>query len=153
MLLPPDKQKTLDKILIDLKEIENIQAIVLGGSYATGRVSSNSDLDIGLYYHENNPFSIAEIQKIAEKHAINQSPSVTEFYQLGPWVNGGAWIQTESGKVDFLYRNINQVRHTIKDALDGIWENHFSNNLLMASHLLFTWPKLNHASLSMIHKI
>src|SRR5690606_15918927 len=57
--------------------------------------------------------------------ARGDAPSVNQFYHWGPWVNGGAWIQTEDRKIDFLYRNINQVRRTIQDAMEGIWENHF----------------------------
>jgi hypothetical protein len=37
-------------------------------------------------------------------------PVVTGTYEWGPWVNGGAWIQTSAGKVDFLYKNLDQVR-------------------------------------------
>lgn len=125
MNLPPEKQKIFDAICEELEKVEHVSALVLGGSYATGRANADSDIDIGIYYHENNPFDIQEIQKIARKYAKDNAPTVTDFYQWGPWVNGGAWIQTEAGKVDFLYRNVNQVRRTIQDAMEGIWENHY----------------------------
>lgn len=125
MNLPSEKQKIFDAICEDLEKVEHVSALVLGGSYATGRANADSDIDIGIYYHENNPFDIQEIQKIARKYAKDNAPTVTDFYQWGPWVNGGAWIQTEAGKVDFLYRNVNQVRRTIQDAMEGIWENHY----------------------------
>lgn len=125
MLLPPEKQKLLEDISSDLQKIDNISAIVLGGSYSTGRANYKSDLDIGIYYHENHPFSIDEIKLVAKKYAIEKTPVITDFYEWGPWVNGGAWIETSAGKVDFLYRNINQVRRTIQNAQDGIWENNF----------------------------
>lgn len=125
MNLPPEKQKIFDAICEDLEKVEHVSALVLGGSYATGRANADSDIDIGIYYHENNPFDIQEIQKIATKYTKDNAPTVTDFYQWGPWVNGGAWIQTEAGKVDFLYRNVNQVRRTIQDAMEGIWENHY----------------------------
>ena len=38
------------------------------------------------------------------------SSIVTGMDEWGPWVNGGAWIQTPVGKVDFLYRNLDQVQ-------------------------------------------
>lgn len=125
MLLSPEKQKLLKDICSDLQKIDNISAIVLGGSYATGRANYKSDLDIGIYYHENHPFSIDEIKLVAKKYAVEKTPVITDFYEWGPWVNGGAWIETSAGKVDFLYRNINQVRRTIQNAQDGIWENNF----------------------------
>jgi Domain of unknown function (DUF4037) len=35
-------------------------------------------------------------------------------------VNGGAWIQTAAGKVDFLYRNLDQVETVIGEGLKGV---------------------------------
>nr|WP_068888871.1 nucleotidyltransferase domain-containing protein [Pedobacter panaciterrae] len=125
MNLPTDKQKTFDNIVTDLKNIDNVMAIVLGGSFATGKATEKSDLDIGIYYKGKEPFRIDAIKSVAEKYAIDNAPIVTDFYQWGPWVNGGAWLQTESGKVDFLYRNIEQVSITIENAQNGKWENHY----------------------------
>lgn len=95
-------------------------AVVLGGSYAAGTSDESSDLDIGLYYHEAKPFSITEIRRIADNISNQGAAVVSDFYEWGPWVNGGAWIQTEAGKVDFLYRNFDQVERTIRDARQGI---------------------------------
>jgi hypothetical protein len=125
MNLPPTKRKTLNDIVNNLKSIDNVIAIVLGGSYATGNATDTSDIDIGIYYFNDNPFDIGSIKSVAEKHAIDNNPTVTGFYEWGPWVNGGAWIQTASGKVDFLYRNIEQVRSTIEKAQHGEWENSY----------------------------
>lgn len=125
MQIPPEKQKILDSICQDLQQIEHVSAIVLGGSYATGRANPNSDLDIGIYYQENNPFNINEIQKVVDKYAVNENSTVTDFYEWGQWVNGGAWIETSAGKVDLLYRNSNQIRRTIQASLEGILENNF----------------------------
>lgn len=50
---------------------------------------------------------------------------MVDFYEWGPWVNGGAWINTEVGKIDLLYRNINQIENTIFDAKVGKWQNHY----------------------------
>jgi hypothetical protein len=51
--------------------------------------------------------------------------TVTDFYQWGAWVNGGAWIDTISGEVDFVCRNIEQVKSTIEKSKDGIYETDF----------------------------
>jgi hypothetical protein len=48
---------------------------------------------------------------------------VTGFYEWVAWVNGGAWIETESSKVDILYRNLDQVRKTIRQAQQGIYQH------------------------------
>jgi nucleotidyltransferase-like protein len=125
MVLPKEKEQTLNNIVTDLKQSENVLAVVLGGSYAVGEASENSDLDLGIYYSEEKPFNIDDIKSIAKKYAVNEDATVTGFYEWGPWVNGGAWIETASGKVDFIYRNIQHVSRTIEKAKNGEWENHF----------------------------
>jgi len=40
-------------------------------------------------------------------------------------VNGGGWIQTPVGKVDFLYRNLDQVRNVIEEGRQGVWRHHY----------------------------
>jgi len=115
-----EKRQLLQDLIEQLKGVAGIAAIVLGGSYASGTQHSGSDLDIGLYYFEANPFSIPAIRKIADKVSVNGTATVTGFYEWGAWVNGGAWIQTQQGKVDFLYRNVDHVARTIKEAQEGI---------------------------------
>lgn len=124
MKLSAEKEKILNEIVADLSRIKNVAAIVLGGSYATGQATEKSDLDIGIYYYENAVFDIESVKSIAEKYAL-EKPTVTRFYEWGPWVNGGAWIQTNCGQVDFIYKNIDQLRATIAKAKNGEWENHF----------------------------
>ena len=125
MKLPDKKQKLLNDITNELKQVDGVKAIVLGGSYAIGMATENSDLDIGIYYSELNPFDIEKIRNVAEKIANSDKPTVTGYYEWGPWVNGGAWINTENGEVDFLYKNIEQITRTIDNAKNGIWENNF----------------------------
>ena len=124
MKLPVEKEKILNEIVADLSGIENIIAVVLGGSFATGQATEKSDLDIGIYYYENAPFDLAAVKSIAEKYAV-EKPTVTGFYEWGPWVNGGAWIETRCGQVDFIYKNIDHIKATIAKARNGEWENHF----------------------------
>ncbi len=125
MTLPDNKQKFLDDITNELKQVDGVKAIVLGGSYAIDMATENSDLDIGIYYSELNPFDIEKVRDMAKKLAVNDQPTVTGFYEWGPWVNGGACINTTSGEVVFLYKNIEQIAKTIDNAKRGIWENNF----------------------------
>jgi predicted nucleotidyltransferase len=125
MILTDDKKRLLDDITNELKQLEGVRAIVLGGSYAIGMATENSDLDIGIYYSGLYPFDIEKIRGIAKKYADKQPPTVTDFYEWGPWVNGGAWINTAIAEVDFLYKNIDQITKTIDNAQSGIWENNF----------------------------
>ena len=54
-------------------------------------------LTFGLYYREASPVSLDRVRLTAESICVTGSaPVVTEFYGWGPWVNGGAWIQTPS---------------------------------------------------------
>ena len=124
MTLPKHKEETLAEIVEHLKVTENIEAIVLGGSHAIGKATATSDLDIGIYYYDEKPFKIEDIRSIAKKYAITE-PTVTGFYEWGRWVNGGAWIETAAGKIDLLYKNIDQIKSTIELAKKGHWENDF----------------------------
>jgi len=118
--LSEPKRLLLEKLVKQLSHINGVSAVVLGGSYASGAHHENSDMDVGLYYYEDSPFSIDEIRRIANHASIDGKPTVTGFYGWGAWVNGGAWIHTPQGKVDFIYRNLNQVQRTIDEAHRGI---------------------------------
>jgi hypothetical protein len=120
MNLPESKRTLLNRLVSQLIGIPNVAAVVLGGSYASGMSREDSDLDIGLYYFEANPFSIDDIRIAANSISDKGPATVTGFYEWGAWVNGGAWIHTESGKVDFLYRNIDHIQRTITEAHQGI---------------------------------
>lgn len=124
-MIPADKQRLLQQLTRQLAALPGMAAIVLGGSYASGTAHAGSDLDIGLYYHTANPFDIQDIRRVAEKiaqggDATRGAVTVTGFYEWGAWVNGGAWIHTPAGKVDFLYRNVEHVQRTIEEAKQGI---------------------------------
>ncbi len=118
--LPPQKQQLLEYLVDRLSSIEGMLAVVLGGSYAGGTFHEASDMDIGLYYAEASPFSIDDVRDVALEVAEDGNATVTGFYEWGAWVNGGAWIHTPQGKVDFLYRNLDQVQRTIEEAQQGI---------------------------------
>jgi predicted nucleotidyltransferase len=123
--LPDEKKTLLLEIVERLKTVEGAKAVVLGGSYASRQQHSGSDMDIGIYYREAEPFDLSLIREIAESISVSGEPTVTGFYEWGEWVNGGAWIQTKAGKVDFLYRNIDQIQRTINEAQHGITHHDF----------------------------
>jgi hypothetical protein len=116
--IPPEKLALLEALTRQLAATAGVKAVVLGGSYARGRQNAASDLDIGVYYSDAAPFSIEDIRQIAGA-AAGQNATVTGFYEWGPWVNGGAWLHTPTGKVDFLYRSLDKVEKTIQEAMAG----------------------------------
>ena len=118
--IPEPKRGLLEELTAQLSVIPGMAAVALGGSYASGTQHAGSDMDIGLYYHEARPFSIADIRRAAQSISVGDAPTVTGFYEWGAWVNGGAWIHTRQGKVDFLYRNLEHVQRTISEAQQGI---------------------------------
>ena len=124
--MPPEKRAVLVEAVERLWWVDGVAAVVLGGSYARGTQHPQSDIDIGIYYRESSPFSIDAICQVARSLSNDGAPVVTDFYEWGPWVNGGAWISAQAGKVDFLYRNIDQVARTIDRAQQGIYEHDYN---------------------------
>jgi hypothetical protein len=125
MTIPARKLRLLETIVATLAGVDGLCAIALGGSHARGTHHAQSDLDIGLYYREAQPFSVAEVRKIAAGFSATGTPVVTDFYEWGPFVNGGAWIDNSVCKVDFLYRNIDQLERIVREAQEGIWTHDF----------------------------
>jgi hypothetical protein len=81
---------------------------------------------VGLYYSENSPPDIEAIRRCAEKiSGPNTRPTVVGYYKWGPWVNGGAWIQTPAGKLDLLYRKIEQVQRVIDESQQGLYQHDY----------------------------
>ena len=64
-------------------------------------------------------FAIDAIRDIAARVHEGPPPVVTDFYDWGPWMNGGAWIRTHAGRMDLIYRNLDQVDRVIRDAQAG----------------------------------
>jgi hypothetical protein len=123
--IPAAKAELLAKLVAALRAAPNMTAIALGGSHARGTHTPSSDLDIGLYYFEHSPFDIEAIREIARQFTSNGEPTVTGFYEWGPFVNGGAWIENSVCKIDFLYRNLDQLAREVADAKAGRWSHSF----------------------------
>ena len=122
--LSDEKQQLIGSLVKDLRLVDNVQAIVLGGSVAEGTATPLSDIDLGIYYSPKKPFDIKSIAAVFQKYEKSKT-LFTDFYGWGPWANGGAWALTSQGQVDVIYRNIEQVEDIIQKAHEGIWENDF----------------------------
>lgn len=123
--LSPEQHELVSSLAKQLGAVRGIKAVVLGGSHARGRAQPGSDIDLGLLYSQEAPFSIPTLRELAE--AVNDAagPVVTDFYEWGPWVNGGAWLTIGGQRVDFLYRGLEHLERVIAEAEAGQYELHY----------------------------
>lgn len=113
-------ESLIENIVEELKRVEGVHAIVLGGSRARGTHTSSSDIDLGIYYHPDNPLHIEQLSKVATKlDDAHRLDVVTPIGEWGPWINGGGWLRIQSYPVDFLYRDLEKVAAVIHDCLQG----------------------------------
>ncbi len=123
--LPEEKERFLTGLIQKLSAIPGVAGVALGGSWARGYARPESDMDIALYYHEHHPFEIAAVRAVAKSIRSGELCTVTDLWGWGAWVNGGAWIDTAVGRVDFLYRCIEHVQRVIVESGQGIYHHDY----------------------------
>jgi hypothetical protein len=109
----------LDSILAELRSVDGLVAVVLGGSWAAGRQRPDSDVDLGLFYRADRPLDREAVKRVAGRLNDTPGPVVTPIGGWGQWVNGGAWLTIEGRRTDFLYRDLDFVSETIDAVLTG----------------------------------
>lgn len=103
-----------------LRTIDGLEAVALGGSWSRGSARADSDIDLGLAYDGDHPFSIAELAQAArELDDRHLEGLVTPIGKWGAGVNGGGWLLIDGNHVDFLYRDLNRVRQVIERCAAG----------------------------------
>jgi predicted nucleotidyltransferase len=113
-------EEILSQVVARVTQVEGVQAIVLGGSRARGTADERSDIDLGIYYDAESPFSTVALGAAAHELDDRHSEGlVTSFGEWGPAVNGGGWLEIRGHHVDFLYREIGAVRDAIEDFVAG----------------------------------
>jgi predicted nucleotidyltransferase len=113
-------EKILAQIIHALHGVTGIDAIVLGGSQATGTANKDSDIDIGIYC-DAKLFDLSSFrQKAASLDDEHRNNIITDLGEWGPWINGGGWLQIDGMAVDILFRDTRKVITVIDDCLDGI---------------------------------
>lgn len=105
-----------------LVEVPGICAVLLGGSRARGDHLPDSDVDLGLYYRP--PLDVAALRKLA-RDVAGPSADVTAPGSWGPWVDGGGWLAVDGVAVDWIYRDLERVRQSWRDAQAGRFDFHF----------------------------
>ena len=108
----------IQEIVNEVKQVEGVQGIVLGGSRARGTHIATSDVDLGIYYDPDSPLDVNALGKVATQlDDEHRADVITEIGGWGPWINGGGWLQIQSYPVDFLYRDLRKVGVVIDDCL------------------------------------
>ena len=80
------KQRKLGSTLATrLGAIYGVKAIVLGGSHARGVARPDSDIDLGVFYSELDPFSTHCIRELADELNDTAAPVICGFYE---WDHG-----------------------------------------------------------------
>ncbi len=109
-----DIQTLLDETIDQVKTVEGVRAVVLGGSRARGTHTPKSDVDLCLYYHPDQPLDLHALGRVAsDLDDRHQEGLLTPIGGWGPWINGGGWLSIHSQPVDFLYRDLSRVAAVI----------------------------------------
>jgi len=114
------------RIVGELAGIPGVAAVAVGGSWARGEGDAHSDVDLGLYYDPARPLEIPRLRALARKlEGRRRASSVTALGGWGPWIDGGAWLEIEGRRVDWIYRDLSRVERAIAEARQGTISSHY----------------------------
>lgn len=109
-----------------LRDVPGIDAVVVGGSRATGHSTEQSDIDIGIYYGATTPLDMNVLNHVAQQLDDNQRTQlVAPFGGWGAWVNAGAWLVVNGLHVDLILRETQRVAQVITDCESGRISAHY----------------------------
>lgn len=122
----------IDSIVEKYKNLEEVEAVMLGGSRATGKYDEKSDYDI--YVYLNAPLSEFKRREILEKHCSYMEYS-NHFWELE---DDG--ILNNGIEIEFIYRTYNFFDNVVENMKQGVVGNGYSTcfyDNLMNSVILF----------------
>lgn len=109
--------KFLREILEYFKNLEQVKAIAIGGSYSSKTFDSISDIDIYIFVNKNIPLKIRK--NIIEKYS-NNSEIGGEYFG-----SGDEFYTYQIGmQLDVMYWNVNWFERIVKD----VWFKHLPSN-------------------------
>ena len=118
-------EKILEKVADAFQTCPFIEAIVLGGSRATGTAAAQSDIDIGIYYRREG-IDYERLNKIAaELDDAHRESLICKEGGWGCWVNCGGWLVINGCHVDLILRDWARVREIIRSTEAGAHSCHY----------------------------
>lgn len=113
-------QAILDRVVEALRPVDGVQAVVLGGSQASGTATSSSDIDVGIFYSGQHPLDLVALERVAQAlDDEHRSGLITQPGAWGPWINGGGWLVIDGVPTDFLFRDLERERQVFDECLRG----------------------------------
>lgn len=113
----PTLPAPIAKLAATLADLPGVEAVVLGGSRATGTHRPDSDWDLGLYYR-----SGAKRFDPEGLRDLGYAGQVSGLGEWGPIVHGGAWLTVADTPVDVLFRDLDRVEGWLREAERGRFE-------------------------------
>jgi hypothetical protein len=108
-----------ERIADELADMPGVEAVVLGGSRASGRRDAHSDVDLGIYYAPGEPPSQAALARVATSLQGGAPATLAAPGEWGPWMNGGGWLVVDGTSVDWILRDLGRVSATFDACLSG----------------------------------
>lgn len=102
-----------------LVEVPGVVAVALGGSRARRTHYADSDIDLGVYYRP--PLDLAALRVLA-REVTGRDTEVYPPGAWGRWVDGGAWLQLDGQRVDWIFRDLDRVHAVWADCRAGRYE-------------------------------
>lgn len=113
-------EAVFERVADRLVTVEGVVGIVLGGSRARGVAEAGADVDIGIYYREEEAPDPEALRAAATELDDRGAPDgFGTFGEWGPWINGGAWLRVGGFKTDLLFREIGRVERVLDDCEAG----------------------------------
>lgn len=128
MPAPPSLPVVVADLAVTLADLPGVEAIVLGGSRATGTHRPDSDWDLGLYYRgARQAFDPATLRDLGHEGYVSG------LGEWGPIIDGGAWLTLGDAAVDVIFRDLDSVERWTEDARAGRFEVLRQNGYLVGA--------------------
>ncbi len=149
-----DAQAIISNLVDVLKQVDGVQALVLGGSRAKGTHHPGSDIDIGIYYDPDQGLDLAQLRRAASDLDDGHRDNVmTDIGGWGSWINGGGWLQVKQMlRLIFYTATSAKCPKSWSNAMPDISRSTISRDIPMVSLMRFMQLKPHYARCYGIHR-